>query len=304
MSRRALIELAAGLQDVGGEDGQELPRWFRFQNWRIGPGGSIVRRKGVQRFSRAASNNAAYDLDGSTQYITINKDTRAHTLKRYWTMDTLVKADSFATNAKTIYGVAHASDYSVKMYFTTAGKLEAKVQDSAATVTTLTSSSTFSTATVYAIQLVRDSTALTLRVNGTSEATGTMADLDCLTPGGNLYVGRDNGGLYFDGIIDFHRCLSLVLPDQRYGMIRWPYPYEEYVLWDYEMEPEVSGRVNDRSRFENHALVTGSPTSAAANALCVSSMPVFGMAEWEDRDARTRLFAPTGNGFVLQGLNK
>lgn len=300
---RIYVPLSAGLQDVGGEDGLELPRWFLFQNWRVGPDGSISRRKGCQRFGRVASLNVAYDFDGTNHWVSVNLDSRIHTLKRYWTLDALVKPSSFATNSKTILGVAHAANYSLKIYFTTAGKLEAKVQDSAGTVVTLTSTSTFSTGTIYATQVVRDGTSLYMRVNGTLEDSDTCADLDGLAPGGNLYIGRDNTLNAFQGIIDNARLLNLVLPDQRYGFIRWPYPMEDAVLFDYH-EEEVTGHMVDHSRFENHGIAAGAPTAATANALCVPHMPVFGMTSWLDRNAKQQFFAQTGNGYVQQEMTK
>jgi hypothetical protein len=300
---RVYVPLAAGLRDVGGEDGLELPWSFLFQNWRVGPDGSISRRKGCQRFARFTQSNYAYDLNGTTQFVTRNLDTRVDTLKRYWTFEALVNPDNFATATKTILGVSHAADYGLKVFITTAGVLTAAVQDSAGTVVTLTSSA-LSAGTSYAIQVVRDGTSLYLRVNGATVDTDTMADLDGKLPGGNLLLGADNGpALFFDGKYDFARLLSLVLPDQRFGFMRWPYPVEEAVLFDYHDE-EAAANMVDHSRFENHGTATGSPTAATANALCVPHMPVFGITSWLDRDAKTRVFAQSGNGYLLQELVK
>lgn len=284
-----------GQQDTAAEDGLELPLCRLVQNFRIGEG-VAKRRKGMQRFARASLTNSAPNLDGSTDYYTVNLDTRVHTLKKAWTFEALVKPDTF-TVQRPIWDVAHAADYSLRVYVTTAGKVEAKVQDSAATVTTLTSATTYSTSTTLAIQVVRDGTALTLRVNGATEDSHTMADLNCLAPGGRLYIGRDNSANLWDGVIDFVRCLGVVLPDQRYGMIRWPYPRAEAVLWDYEMEEENSAtdRCNDRSRFENHATSTSDPSYSTANALCAQSQPVFCIAPFVNNDAKQFLLSSAGN---------
>lgn len=298
-NRFYVLPLSTGLRDAGGEDGLELPSWYRFQNWRPAADGSISRRKGCARRSRVTHNNTAFDFDGSTNYLTINLDTRVHTLKRVWTFEALCKPDGFAAQ-RPIWDVDHAADYSLRVYFTTAGKVEAKVQDSAGTVVTLTSATTYSAGTKCAIQVVRSGTTVTLRVNGATEDTDTVADLDGKAPGGNMYVGEDDSGNEFDGVMDFVRCLSVALPDQRLGYCRFPYPLDGAVLWDYEMEAEVSARCNDRSRFGNHAVIAG--TMSTGTALCEVSMPVFGMTSWTDRDTKARAFFAAGNAFALQEL--
>lgn len=294
-----------GLSTTGNEDGLEQPRFTQFQNLRVSDG-TAKRRKGMVRVARVTTTGEACNLDGTDDAFTIPLNATVHTLKRLWTLEALVKADSFATNAKTIFGVAHAANYSIKVYFTTAGLLEVKVQDSAAAVTTLTSATTFSTGTAYAVQVVRDGTALTLRVNGTSEATGTMADLDCLLPGGNLYIGRDNAGNYFDGIIDFVRCEAVAKTDQRYGFTRHPYPKVGTMLWDYLTwcTGASADHLIDRSRNNLHAAMAGTATSASGNVLSVQSDPIYGIAEWMDANTRRRLFVASGAALYLPTLVK
>lgn len=297
------MRFGLGLQTTGLEDGLELPRFVQFQNLRVDQG-VAKRRPGQQRVAVATNHNQGGDFDGSSQYLTIPRVAAVHTLKRVWTFEALVNADSFATNAKTIFGVAHASDYSLLVYFTTAGNLVAKVQDSGATVTTLTSATAFSTGTTYAVQVVRDGTALTMRVNGASEATGTIADLDCKAPGGNLYIGRDNGGLYFDGKIDFVRMRTVALSDQAYGKIRLIDPRAKDVLFCYEMEQFITGVIHDLSRFELHATDSGSPTYGTSSALCVQAHPCTALASWFAHDGKVRLLAGFGKDVYLQALEK
>jgi hypothetical protein len=176
----------------------------------------------------------------------------------------------------------------------------AGIQDSAGTVVTLTSSGTYSVSTKCAIQVVRSGTAVTLKVNGATVASGTVADLDGKAPGGKLYIGENNSGNEFDGVIDFVRGFKIALPDQRFGYIRFPYPMDEAVLFDYEMEAFITAYCQDRSRFQNHALIVGTMTSATA--LCEASMPVFGMTTWVDRNATARIFVAAGNTITMSEL--
>jgi hypothetical protein len=298
-----LLKFSLGLQTTGLEDGLELPRFQTWQNLRVDQG-AAKRRPGQALMAVSLNRNKSLDLNGSSQYVTIPLLAAVHTLKRIWTFEALVQADSFATNAKTVLGVAHASDYSLLVYFTTAGNLVAKVQDSGATVTTLTSSTAFSTGTTYAIQIVRDGTSLTMRVNGASEATGSIADLDCKLPGGNLYIGRDNGGLYFDGKIDFVRIRTVALADQSYGLMRLPDGRAIDVLMDYVAQTEViTALFYDRSRFELHGTITASPP-VYASALGVQTSPCTALTTWFGPDNRARLFACFGLDVSLNTLEK
>lgn len=298
-----------GLSTTGNEDGLEQPRLVQAQNLRFVEG-MAKRRKGMYRILRSSPSNptnTAADLNGTTQWATIPLVATIHTLKRLWTFEALVNPDSFATNAKTILGVAHATNYSLRVYFKTDGKLEAKVQDSAATVTTLTSSTTFSTGTTYAIQVVRDGTALTMRVNGATEATGTMADLDCLLPGGDIYLGRDNTTNAFDGKYDFARMEQVAKPDQRYGKHRHHDPRNLVVLFDYPMENQSAAgteRIDDRSRFENHGAFAGSVTTASGNVLSVKNDVTHGIATWIDTDSKVRAWVGMGKSVWTPELVK
>jgi hypothetical protein len=296
---------AAGLQTTGLEDGLPLPAFKEFQNVRVDRG-AAKRRKGIVRVDRATNGSTVYtskcfDLNGTDQYAEIPKDTRVHDMKRAWTLGALCRPDSLAAQCP-ILDVAHASDYGVVLYVTTGGAVVAKVQDSAATVTTLTSATTYSAGTELAIQLVRAETALTLYVNGASEATGSIADLDGKTPGGNLYIGRDNAGNYFNGPIDYVRLLSFAWTDVAYGRIRLPDSRMRYVLMDYAVQESVNGtsRVDDRSRFENHATHYNTPTEI--DALCVQDLPVTCIASWLDSDAKERLLFGAGGSLYFHEL--
>lgn len=291
-----------GQQDTANEDGLELPLCRVFQNFRVGEG-VAKRRKGCHRFTRATNTNTAPLLDGTNDWLTIPLHS-VHTLKKEWTFEALVRTDDLG-DQRTVYGVAHATDYSLMVYITAGNKVEAKVQDSAGTVVTLTSASSLSAGQRLAIQVVRNGTSLTLRVNGVTEDSETMADLDCKTPGGNLYIGRNNTLTAWLGSIDFVRCLGLVLPDQRYGRQRFPYPRAEPVLWNYDMEAQgTNDRVNDLSRFENHGTLSGlvGGDFTSGDVLCVQSTPVFGMALWTDNDSKRRVFVAAGNNYYPSEL--
>jgi hypothetical protein len=294
-------DLAALGLETSGDEGGGL-RLIERQNLRSDKIG-LRRRGGHRLVARAVNENGCYDLDGSTQYATILRDTRVHTLKRQWTFEALVHADSFATNEKTIYGVAHAADYSLLVYFTTAGVLTAKIQDSAGTVVTLTSSA-LSIATSYGIQVVRDGTSLLLRIDGTTADSDTMADLDCKAPGGSLYIGRNNTTNAFDGRIQYVRGFSTARADMSFSRLLLPQPRADDVLFDYVMEAVATGGtayVEDRSRFENHGTLTGAPVEIAS--ICNQTAPVSGIASWVDENAKHMLQVLAGREAYLQAMS-
>ena len=296
------LRLDAGLQDSWQEDGAPFPFLQECKNARFNRG-PLSRRLGYRRVARVTNENNCYDLDGSTQYGTVPYIAGLHELKRRWTLEALVRPDSFATNAKTILGVAHASDYSVKAYFTTAGKFEAKVQDSAGTVTTLTSATTFSTGTIYALQVVRDGTSLYMRVNGATEDSDTMADLDGKAPGGSLLIGADNGpGNYFDGAFEFVRLFNTARADQRFGRMRLVYPRSPDVVFDYVLEDHLpsASLIFDRSSMENHAAVAGAPSETTS--IAVQTAPVFGIHAWTDSTGRSRMMVKAGREVYLRDM--
>lgn len=296
-----------GLSTTGLEDGLEQPRLTQFQNFRVDQG-VAKRRAGMQRLGRASTAEyLIYDLDGAADYVQIPLVASIHTLKKLWTWETLAVADTYATTNRTLFGVAHAADYSLICYFVvTTGAVEAKVQDSAGAVVTLTSGNTYSTGTVCAIQVVRDGASLKLRVNGILEDSDTMADLDCKAPGGDLYIGRNNTFTGLDGRIAYNRCEQMAKPDQRHGLYRLHDPRNTTVLWDYLMFSDSTGgseRVDDRSRNENHATAV-SLGSAATACLTVPTQPCTGIATWRDSQARDRLLIGAGRLLQQQALVK
>lgn len=286
MKDRENIPLTSGLQTTGLENGLPLPAMAEWQNWRAGRG-TCQLRPGFQHVDRIANGHTVLTLDGTTQNVTIPYNALIHNLKRVWTIEALANPAALTTT-RTVLGVAHATDYSCIIHVLAAGNVEAKVQDSAATVTTLTSTSTYAIGTNLAIQVVRLGTALTLRVNGATEDTDTMADLDCKAPGGDLYIGRNNTFLGWQGVIDYVRCLDVARADQAYGKMRLTDPGALYVRWDYPVESEDTTRCLDRSRFENHGTIVGAP--ASGTPLCTQTMFGTGIETWLDADGKQRVF--------------
>lgn len=294
--------LRGGQVDTPSEDGLRAPGLRVARNTWYDTG-APKRRKGIQRIGRFIANLTIFVFDGTDDFLDVPFDANIHALKRLWTVEVLALASSLATNEKNMIGWAHATDYPFRLYFTTAGKIVAKVQDTAGTVVTLTSASTFVIDTIYAIQLVRDGTALYLRVNGTLEASGTMADLDCKTPGGNMTIGRNNGTDHFAGRIDFARAMLTARSNQDYGKIRLPDPLCTYVVFDYICGPSASGRCDDRSTYQNNATTTGSPATNGT-ALAVQTQPVTAIHEWLDPDNKRRLFIAAGQQHTFAVLTR
>lgn len=284
-----------GLQTTGLEDGLRLPRFSTFQNVRTDQG-AAKRRRGIQRVTGASDPSTALDLDsGSSHHILIPNGTAWAAMGKRWTLEFLVQP-SGVSGTQYILGASGASP-PVEIYLDD-DVVTAVVLDSDSASTTLTSSAV--TAERLAIQLVRDGTSLTLRVNGAVEDTDTMADKDCKTTGANMFLGRDSGGGYFDGVYDFARALAVALPDQRDGMLRLHDPrVRGYVLWDYvcEIAEATTKRVNDRGPFGNHGGFVGTP--ATASALSHQVTPVGLIKDYVDYQNRRRLAVIAGSEIHL-----
>ena len=263
--------------------------------------GGVGRRGGMQRLGRATDARLALDLNGTTQIITVPVNAVIHTLRKEWTVRAVVQPDTVAA-ARTVLGFLHATNFPIQIQFTATAKVEVKVTDSASAVTTMTGTTTLVGGTTYVVEVVRIGTALTVYLNGASEVTGTMADLDCIAPGGNMTFGRNNTGEFFDGKFDYCTAYSSSSPLRDEGMLRCTDPKAEHVLWDYWTEVFTLDRIEDGSRFENHGIVTNG--TSTATALTVPTMRTNLMAPYVDEDYKARVAIISGNSVRLAEISK
>lgn len=293
-----LADFSAGLQTTHSEDGLPFGWWSEFQNLLLTESPKAKRRPGMQRLFQVTNAGTCFDLNGTTQIVTVPLNIVMHTLRKEWTVDILFQPDQ-VSSAATLLGWVSASTWPIRIQTTSAGKVEAKVTDSASTVTTMTGTTTLVVGTNYHVRVVRNGTALTVYLNGVSEATGTIADLDCLAPGGNLTFGAANGAAFFDGKVDYCTAYSSAITNMTDIYIRCILPRAPHVLWHYVMEEieTTTHRVDDESRFENHGSVTNG--TSTATSIARQTMPVTLIAPYIDKNNKQRAVVMAGRTIRL-----
>lgn len=281
-----------GLNTSSDENGLPLGQYVDLTNVILGDGG-LRRRDGMVRVARASNANLCANLNGTSEIVTVPVNTTIHTLRKQWRVSCLVAPDT-VNAARTLLGWAHATDWPIQIQFTSSAKVEVKVTDSAGTVVTMTGATTLVGTTTYAVDVVRNGTALTVYLNGVSEQTGTMADLDCKAPGGNLYFGRNNTGEFFDG--KYEHCWAVNSADTYMGdvFLRCIHPRAENVLWSYVLEDmeSTTHRIDDDSRFGNHGSITAG--FSTATSIARQTMPVSMIAPYTDKNAKQRIVVAAG----------
>lgn len=287
-----------GLSTTGKEDGLPLPRWPVFANIRTNEG-PAQRRQGIQIVDSLTDPSTALDFaSGSSHHIVIPQVDEIQQLGKRWTCEYLVNPDG-VSGTQVIHSFAHATQWPIHVYLN-ADVVTAKVTDTADTVVTLTSSAV--TATKLAISVIRNGTALSLWVNGVEEDTDTMADLNCKAPGGDMYLGRDSSGNYFDGLFDFARALSVPLTNQAEGQMRLVDPRARVVLWDYtgEIAESTTKRVDDRSLNGNHGAFVGTAATGTAQSFQVT--PIRGIHGYVDNQNESRLAVIAGRKMYVSSV--
>ena len=291
------LDVEYGLNTTAEATGLPLGEWVDLQNILLDQG-DLRRRGGIQRVVRVTNNGTCMDLNGTTQIVTVPVNTVMHTLRKTWTVYCLMQPDTVAA-ARTLLGFLHATDWPIQIQFTSGAKVEVKVTDSAGTVVTMTGTTTLVGGTTYSVVVVRDGTALTVYLNGVSEVTGTMADLDGKAPGGNMTLGRNNTGEFFDG--KYEQCWATNSADTYLGdiFLRPLDPMADNVLWSYVLEnmESTNGRIDDDSRFGNHGIVTSG--TSTATSIARQTMPVTGLMPYIDKNAKQRLVVVAGSTMRL-----
>ena len=286
------------LNTTADANGLPLGEWVVLQDIMLDQG-NLRRRGGTQRVMVAPVSNLCMDLNGTTQIVTVPVNAVIHTLRKAWTVYFIVQPDTVAA-ARTLLGWVHATDWPIQVQFTSGAVVQVKVTDSAGTVTTMTGTTTLVGGTTYSVVVVRAGTALTVYLNGVSEATGTMADLDCKAAGGNMTLGAANAAGFFDG--KYETCWAVNVADTYMGdiFLRCIDPKAETVLWCYtleNMESATTNRIDDDSRFENHGGVTAG--TSTATSIARQTMPVTLLAPYGDKNTKPRLMVVAGNKMFL-----
>ncbi len=285
-----------GLVTTPTEDGQEFPGFRVMQNLRLSRG-PARRRAGMQILERAGSDNACVDWNGSSQHAACAVDTRVWTLGTQFTIKMLVNADSTSGTRPVFYAGSTTPSIAVDI---SSGNWRVRFWDSAAALTTVTSTASAGTDTT-SLRITRDGATLSLYVDNGAADTGSITAANVSrTPVGSLYLAYD-GTNRFSGRIDHVTVANIVIPDLGDDHMRWPDPYAcPYITCDIDGSVDGNDYVWDRSRFENVMLATGSPSDGVA--LAVQHAPVQLIKDFVDENERRRAVVIAGGRTHLEDV--
>lgn len=279
------------------------PRGYEtFLNARNSAGPAKVRKGKVKLATIAPGDDAKIiDFDGSNDLVTITYDARALGWDSMpaFTLEGLVNVDSLAST-RTIFArdSATASRRGLTIYqdSTSGGRVVCEVRDSAGTLAGTLAVTGISTSTNVAWMVTFATPVVTLYANGSSTSV-SIATTYLGSGADNALVGQDNGNANkYDGRQEFVRAFSYAKTSQADNWTRLVYPRADGVLFDYVMEIDAgTGFVLDRSQYENHADVTGSPTTSAT-LLGAPPVPIQALAPMIAKSGNRRL------GIVARGL--
>lgn len=249
-----------------------------------------LRRKGMARLYRFTAPSSLVDFDGTDDLIQFGTGTTligsltTFTLEALWVNDT-VAASSF------VLGRNAAANVPIKIEHTSSSTVVTTITDSAGTASTTTHTG-IGAGVACAWQLVRVGSAVTVKINGTSQTT-TMNATNAVAAG-TQQAGGDNGASFFNGALDFFRGFRTAKTSQMDGWTRLLNPYATAVLFDFLGGVDANGVCVDRSRVgRNHGTSTGSPTSARA-PVAVNPAPILAIASNKDNDALRQSYVRAG----------
>lgn len=279
-----------GLNTSAPDTGLEPESAAVLEGFRVSSG-DLAPQPGRARLDQAASTIRAGEFAAaSSHHYAIPNPAAAWTLRKNWTFRHDIEPDT-VTGTQALVAFNHATAWPIKTYLD-GSTLTVKVTDTADTVVTLTSTTTLAPDTVYAYELVRSGTTLTLYVNGSEEDSDTMADLDCKVPSSDLYFGRDDSGNYYDGVMDGPELiLRDDLPTNR-PLVRYQDPKGAVVRAWYDLNLDADDIAKDLSRHGNHARGENSVTDATA--LSHAYAPIHGISTFT---------TPTGEKRVVIGAS-
>ena len=284
------------LQTRHPEDFGEPDAFRIFQNARASKG-VLSRRPGEALLAVGGTSHGALNFaPGSSETLNIPIPTGGGVwvLPLRFSLRMVFKQDDNPAGNEYLLGYAGAGVGGLTLRLNSSRNVVAVFTDSAATSTTLTSSTALTAGTAYSVMVTRSTSTLKLWVNNTAEATdtGVSATLLGRTPTANVTIAGHNAADYFDGDIDNLLLLQTCLADNADGFLRCADPMAEDVLACYTMEQTANAHVTDWSRYGNTALAVNTPTTATA--LCVQDSVVTGMAPFTTASGQKKVLVQTG----------
>jgi len=292
--------LLSGQNDTRVEEGTEFPRWVSVRNARLRDG-SLSGRPGMKRVAVCGTDATSLDLTAASSHHVVIPAPAHYALTAPYTLEFLIEPDAYA-GTQAVVGFSHATDWPFRVWLDGA-TIKVTLTDSGGSAETLSLLACSGTAgEQFAGQVKVDADGgytrtvhayLTDGSYSTYPATGTLSIGTTLkAPGGDLYFGRDNGGNYYDGHLDYFRLFRIEAPNFDMSWARWPSPRQDYVVADYGGEIDSNDWVWDRSRYENHGEAVNSP--GTGTALAINPAPVQAIRPYLDKDNKPRLLVIAG----------
>lgn len=286
-----IVDFRQGLNTSAGES--SWPLVFReFQDYRA-DGGSAKRRSGSKLISRLVSASEIIDWDGSNDRCDLIYN-GGQNLRTQFTLEWLCKADTLSGDHFVI-GKTGATAVGVTIKQTSSNTMVVAVRDSSANTATLTASG-ITTSTTAACRLTRNGATVTLYVNGSQAATGTIGATTTVTLA-LTSVGTDNGGSFYDGRVEFWRGFSTIRTGYQDSWARLYNPRTPSCLFDFVFDSTDFAR--DRGRHMGHGTYGGSPASTAS-LLALNPVPIQAIEQAKDVNADRRFYI-LGAGKVYPG---
>lgn len=272
-------DFRSGLQTTTPQQSPGAAAFQEFLDGRVS-NGACQRRPGMVRVAYIAPANGPYcaDMDGTDDKVTITYDSRIwalHTLPE-WTLEGLVQ-ETDLSDVRPIFarntGTSNQRNVYVYRDSTSGGRIVAELRDSSNNLTTLAVTG-IAAASLVAWQLIKatDGT-FTLKANGSS-ASGTLTTGTLYANTDDILLGTLNGGTkWFLGKYDYLRLIAFARTSQQDNWTRLVNPFARYVMADYPMEKDTVNDIQDRSLFNNHAVVSGSMATNVAS-IAVNPVPV------------------------------
>ena len=290
----------AGLNTRADATGLPVVHGTVVQDMRV-VGKDLEQRLGMVRVGQIDLGNKikGIDCNGTDEYCANAIDTRVWAMGTEFTVEMAVAADTLGDSEAVLTAGSTTPAITIDM---SSSKWRVRIVDSADATTTLTSTDNASTSGTDTIQITRVGADLTFRLNNsvTSGDTGTMTATTSLkTPVGDLRVGRSGSTEYFDGTIDYLRVFTYAKTDHNDRLIRLPNPRSSYVSCD--MNFSYTGTLAyDKSRYENHLIVTGAPSKIAS--LCHNAAPVRALSMGVDSSFRKQLLIVSGSYYYIAAV--
>lgn len=281
-TRDRFFSFRGGLKTSGPEgfpDGYET-----FQDVEVDDGGCDS-RGGMVRLARIANTESVMDFDATNNYATLPSGFHT-TIGTVWTLEILFETDTITAD-RYIMGRNGAGAACISIRQTTTSTVVAVITDSAANAVTLTWTS-IAAGTLCGLQIVRNGTAITGWLNGTTQ-TGTLAANNTGATGAVTF-GRDNTGGYHDGGTDNCRVWSVARTTKRDLYRRLLNPRSRAVLFCWVFTQGAGDDIIDYGVRGAHLATLGSP-AWNRSPLALNPAPIQGLGFNVRRNATREIWA-------------